>query len=347
LNIPNHTILAIESSCDDTGVAVIKGNQVLSNLVANQEVHSRFGGVVPELASRAHQSNIIPTLSLALKDANVNIKDIDAVAYTNGPGLSGSLLVGSSFAKSWAWANDIPTITVNHMRAHILAHFLDDSPSPNFPFLCLTVSGGHTQIVRVDSPSEMEVIGTTLDDAAGEAFDKVAKLIGLPYPGGPLIDKYSKLGDCKRFIFNKSNVFKLNLSFSGFKTQVLRFLQKNLQENPDFFIDANKQNLYDFCASVQHTIISMLMDKLVLAVQQTRIDEIAIAGGVSANSGLRNALEAKAKSDDWNIYIPQLRYCTDNAAMVGIVGVFDFEDERFGNLKDVPSPRLPDLRHSV
>jgi len=193
----------------------------------------------------------------------------------------------------------------------------------------------------------MEVIGTTLDDAAGEAFDKVAKLVGLPYPGGPMIDKYSKLGYCRRFIFNKSNVFDLNLSFSGLKTQVLRFLQKNLQETPDFFIDANKQNLYDFCASVQHTIISMLMDKLVLAVQQTRIDEIAIAGGVSANSGLRNALEAKAKSDDWNIYIPPLRYCTDNAAMVGIVGVFDFEDERFGNLNEVPSPRLPDLRHSV
>ena len=347
MEIPQHIVLAIESSCDDTGVAVLRGNEVLSNLVANQKVHSRFGGVVPELASRAHQSNIIPTVTLALEDAGVSPNDIDAVAYTNGPGLSGSLLVGASFAKSWAWANGIPTIPIHHMRAHILAHFIHDTESPSFPFLCLTVSGGHTQIVRVDSPSEMEVIGSTLDDAAGEAFDKVAKLIGLPYPGGPLIDKYSKLGDCNRFVFNRSKVDGLNLSFSGFKTQVLRFLQKTLSENKDFFNEGNEQNLYDFCASVQHTIIEMLMDKLSQASSETGIDQIAIAGGVSANSGLRKALEKMAQSDGWKIYIPPLRYCTDNAAMVGMVGVFDFADKKFGKLSDVPSPRLPDLRQSV
>lgn len=347
MNIPNHLILAIESSCDDTGVSVVRGNTVLSNLVSNQKVHSRFGGVVPELASRAHQSNIVPTISLALEDAGVTSKEIQAVAYTNGPGLSGSLLVGASFAKSWAWSMGIPTVPVNHMRAHILAHFLDDTKSPSFPFLCLTVSGGHTQIVRVDSPSEMEVIGSTLDDAAGEAFDKVAKLIGLPYPGGPLIDKYSTNGDRNRFKFNKSKVDRLNLSFSGFKTQVLRFLQKTMAIDSEFFSEENKSNLFDFCASIQHTIISMLMEKLELASEQTGIKEIAIAGGVSANSGLRKALEEKAKSDAWNVYVPPLKYCTDNAAMVAMVGVFDFEEKRFGKLSDVPSPRLPDLRQSV
>ena len=347
MKISNNIILAIESSCDDTGVAVVKGHEVLSNLVANQNVHSRYGGVVPELASRAHQSNIVPTITLALEDAGVGKDEIDAVAYTNGPGLSGSLLVGSSFAKSWAWANDIPTIPVHHMRAHILAHFLDDTPSPSFPFLCLTVSGGHTQIVKVDSPSEMVVIGSTVDDAAGEAFDKVAKLIGLPYPGGPLIDKYSKFGNCNRFVFNNSKVDGLNLSFSGFKTQILRFLQKQLVQTPDFFSKENEQNLYDFCASVQHTIISMLMEKLKSAVSETGIKEIAIAGGVSANSGLRNSLELMSKTDGWITYIPPLKYCTDNAAMVGMVGVFDFDDQRFGSHSDVPSPRLPDLRNTV
>ena len=347
MNIPNHTILAIESSCDDTGVAIVRGNEVLSNLVANQEVHSRYGGVVPELASRAHQSNIVPAVSLAIKDSGINIDDIDAVAYTNGPGLSGSLLVGSSFAKSWAWARNIPTIPVHHMRAHILAHFLDDTPEPKFPFLCLTVSGGHTQIVNVSSPYEMEVIGSTLDDAAGEAFDKVAKLIGLPYPGGPLIDKFSRKGDKIRFEFNHSKVDGLNMSFSGFKTQVLRFLQKQLSQEPDFFNQENEQNLYDFCSSVQNTIIQMLIEKMELAVNQTKIKEIAIAGGVSANSGLREALETKAKTDGWNVYIPPIKYCTDNAAMVAIIGVFDFDEKRIGNLNDVPSPRLPDLRYAV
>lgn len=349
MQTPDYIILAIESSCDDTGVAIVKGSKVLSNLVANQKVHSRFGGVVPELASRAHQSNLIPTITLAVEDAGISFSDIDAIAYTNGPGLSGSLLVGASFAKSFAWSLDLPTIPVHHMRAHILAHFLasdsGEENHPEFPFLCLTVSGGHTQIVRVDSPSEMEVIGSTLDDAAGEAFDKVAKLIGLPYPGGPLIDKYSKLGDANRFVFNQSKVDGLNLSFSGFKTQVLRFLQQTINSDPDFFSEENKQNLFDFCASVQSTIISMLMSKLELAVSKSGITEIAIAGGVSANYGLRNALELKSQSDSWNVFIPPLKYCTDNAAMVAMVGVFDFSEKRFGSLKDVPSPRLPDLRN--
>jgi N6-L-threonylcarbamoyladenine synthase len=347
LKTPTHTILAIESSCDDTGVSVVRGRAVLSNLIATQEVHSRYGGVVPELASRAHASNIIPTIELAIKDSGVGINDIDAVAYTIGPGLSGSLLVGSSFAKSWAWAQEIPTIPVHHMRAHVLAHFLGSDVTPSFPFLCLTVSGGHTQIVRVDSPYKMEVLGSTLDDAAGEAFDKVAKLIGLPYPGGPLIDKYSLNGDCNRFFFNPSKVDGLNLSFSGFKTQVLRFLQKTLQETPDFFSTNDKQNLYDFCASVQYTIISMLMVKLEKAASQEGIAEIAIAGGVSANSGLREALKKRRNSSGWNVFIPPLSFCTDNAAMVGMVGVFDFAQEKFGKLSDTPSPRLPNLCDTV
>ena len=338
-----HIILAIESSCDDTGVAVLKGNEVLSNLVANQDVHSRYGGVVPELASRAHQSNIVPTVEMAIRDAGIEVGDIDAVAYTNGPGLSGSLLVGASFAKSWAWASNLPFIPVNHMRAHILAHFIAPSKIPNFPFLCLTVSGGHTQIVRVDSPYEMEVIGSTLDDAAGEAFDKVAKLIGLPYPGGPLVDKNAAKGDSKRFVFSNSNVSDLNYSFSGLKTQVLRFLQKEIPKNPQFFEENSNQNLYDFCASVQGAIIDMLMSKLEKASAQTGITEIAIAGGVSANSGLRNALEKTS----WNVFIPPIKYCTDNAAMVGMVGVFDYDKKRFGKLSDTPSPRLPDIREAI
>jgi N6-L-threonylcarbamoyladenine synthase len=336
MKIPDITILAIESSCDDTGVSVIKGDRVLSNLVANQEVHTRYGGVVPELASRAHLSNITATVDLAIKDAEISPHDIDAVAYTIGPGLSGSLLVGTSFAKSWAWANNLPTVPVHHMRAHILAHFLAPGPSPEFPFLCMTVSGGHTQIVHVHSPSKMDVIGTTLDDAAGEAFDKVAKLIGLPYPGGPLVDKYAELGDPKAFEFTASKVEGLNMSFSGFKTQVLRFLQTHLKADPTFI----ESNLNDFCASVQAAIVGMLMSKLELAVSKTGITQVAIAGGVSANSGLRKALESK---DDWKVFIPPLSYCTDNAAMVGIVGVFDAAEGRFGTLSDTPQPRMPEL----
>ena len=336
MKIPDLTILAIESSCDDTGVSVVKGDIVLSNLVANQEVHTRYGGVVPELASRAHMSNITVTVDLAIKDANISASDIDAVAYTIGPGLSGSLLVGTSFAKSWAWAHNLPTVPVHHMRAHILAHFLAPNPSPEFPFLCLTVSGGHTQIVHVQSPSKMDVIGTTLDDAAGEAFDKVAKLIGLPYPGGPLIDKYAELGNPESFVFKGSKVEGLNLSFSGLKTQVLRFLQERLKSDPKF-IDSN---INDFCASVQATIVGMLMSKLELAVSETGITQVAIAGGVSANSGLRKALGRK---DDWQVFIPPLSYCTDNAAMVGIVGVLDAAEGNFGTLSDIPQPRMPKL----
>ncbi|HIB76709.1 MAG TPA: tRNA (adenosine(37)-N6)-threonylcarbamoyltransferase complex transferase subunit TsaD [Flavobacteriales bacterium] len=344
MKIPEITILAIESSCDDTGVAVIKGNQVLSNLVANQEIHSRYGGVVPELASRAHLSNITPTVDLALKDAGISHDKIDAVAYTIGPGLNGSLLVGTSFAKAWAWANDLPTVPVHHMRAHILAHFLAPNPAPDFPFLCMTVSGGHTQIVHVHSPSKMEVIGTTLDDAAGEAFDKVAKLIGLPYPGGPLIDKYAALGNPDSFSFSGSRVDGLDMSFSGLKTQVLRFLQKNLKSDPNF-ID---NHLNDFCASVQTSIVAMLISKLELAVEKTGITQVAIAGGVSANSGLRKALQEKSEleSEPWIVFIPPLKYCTDNAAMVGMVGVFDAADKKFGTLSDTPKPRMPELTPS-
>ena len=336
MKIPNLTILAIESSCDDTGVSVVKGDTVLSNLVANQEIHTRYGGVVPELASRAHMSNITATVDLAIKDGQISPSDIDAVAYTIGPGLSGSLLVGTSFAKSWAWAHDLPTVPVHHMRAHILAHFLAPSPSPDFPFLCLTVSGGHTQIVHVHSISDMEVIGTTVDDAAGEAFDKVAKLIGLPYPGGPLVDKYAQLGDPEAFVFKGSKVDGLNMSFSGLKTQVLRFLQARLKSDPQFM----ESHLHDFCASVQATIVGMLMSKLALAVAETGITQVAIAGGVSANTGLRKAL---GQREGWQVFIPPLSYCTDNAAMVGIVGVLDAAEGRFGTLRDTPQPRMPQL----
>lgn len=341
MDISKLTVLAIESSCDDTGVAVLRGNEVLSNLVANQEIHARFGGVVPELASRAHLSNITPTVGLAIEDAGISPEDIDAVAYTIGPGLNGSLLVGASFAKAWAWARDIPTVPVHHMRAHILAHFISPGPSPEFPFLCLTVSGGHTQIVHVHSPSKMEVIGTTLDDAAGEAFDKIAKLIGFSYPGGPMIDKYASLGNPKSFSFSKSKVDGLDMSFSGLKTQVLRFLQFQLSQDKSF-ID---NNLHDFCASVQTSIINMLISKLELAVKMTRIKQVAIAGGVSANSGLRMALSDKASllEDPWKVFIPPIGYCTDNAAMVGIVGVFDAKNNKFGTLSDTPQPRMPDL----
>ncbi|PCJ82238.1 MAG: tRNA (adenosine(37)-N6)-threonylcarbamoyltransferase complex transferase subunit TsaD [Bacteroidetes bacterium] len=341
MKIPEITILAIESSCDDTGVAVIQGNQVLSNLVANQDIHSRYGGVVPELASRAHLSNITPTVDLALKDAGISHHTIDAVAYTIGPGLNGSLLVGASFAKAWAWANELPTVPVHHMRAHILAHFLAPNDQPDFPFICMTVSGGHTQIVHVHSPFMMDVIGSTLDDAAGEAFDKVAKLIGLPYPGGPLIDKYAALGNPDAFCFSGSKVNGLDMSFSGLKTQVLRFLQKNLKSNPNF-ID---QNLNDFCASVQKSIVSMLISKLESAVEKTGITQVAIAGGVSANSGLRKALKIKSELEDgaWRVFIPPMQYCTDNAAMIGMAGVFDAKECKFGTLYDTPSPRMPEF----
>ena len=320
MEIPQYTVLAIESSCDDTGVAVLRGNEVLSNLVANQKVHSRFGGVVPELASRAHQSNIIPTVTLAIEDAGINPNNIDAVAYTNGPGLNGSLLVGASFAKSWAWANGIPTIPIHHMRAHILAHFIHDTESPSFPFLCLTVSGGHTQIVRVDSPSEMEVIGSTLDDAAGEAFDKGARILGLGYPGGPEIEKYAKGGNPKKIHFPRSLLTKdsLEFSFSGLKTSLLYFM--------DEFKENSKINKHDVVASYQQAIIETLVEKVKRALNQTRTQTCVIAGGVAANKSLRKSLSSSLSGK--KIIYPDLSFCTDNAAMISYLGEIKFRKNK-------------------
>ena len=328
-------ILAFESSCDDTGVSVIQGNKVLANTVANQAVHEKFGGVVPELASRAHVQNIVPALDSALQESGIDVEAIDAVAYTLGPGLMGSLHVGSAFAKSWAWSHSIPMIPVNHMQAHILAHFLAPGPYPTFPFLCLTVSGGHTQLVHVNSVLDMKVLGTTRDDAAGEAFDKVAKLMGLPYPGGPVLDRMAAEGDAAAFAFTKPNVAGLDMSFSGLKTQIWQFLQRATQEDSTFI--ARHQN--DIAASVQKTILDVLIEKLEAAAVQTGIKRIAIAGGVSANSGLRARLAAKQESDQWEVFIPPLSYCTDNAAMVAMAGSLMLEAGSAGKLSDEPQPR--------
>lgn len=318
-------ILAIESSCDDTSAAILKGNKVLSNIVATQEIHKEFGGVVPELASRAHQKNIIPVVDAAFKKAGLNKADIDGVAFTNGPGLLGSLLVGVSFAKSFSMALGVPLIEVNHMEAHILAHLIQDgSPTPEFPFLCLTVSGGHTQLVVVNSSFEMEVIGETIDDAAGEAFDKIAKIIGLPYPGGPLVDKYAKLGNPNAFYFPHPKVGELEFSFSGLKTAVLYFLQKEVKKNPDFV----EERLNDICASVQKTILDILFKKIDNAVMVTGIKRIAIAGGVSANSELRSRLESQ-RSKGRDVFVPAFEYCTDNAAMIGVAGYHKYIAEIF------------------
>ncbi|MBK9792635.1 MAG: tRNA (adenosine(37)-N6)-threonylcarbamoyltransferase complex transferase subunit TsaD [Sphingobacteriales bacterium] len=311
--MPEIVILAIESSCDDTSAAVCVDGKVLSNLTANQKVHELYGGVVPELASREHTKNIIPVVAEALKKAGVSKKDINAVAFTRGPGLMGSLLVGGIFAKSYAQAQQIPLIDVNHMQAHVLAHFIDD-PKPKFPFLCLTVSGGHTQIVLVKDYLDMEVIGTTIDDAAGEAFDKTAKILNLPYPGGPLIDKYAQLGNPNAYKFSEPQIERLDFSFSGLKTNILYFLQKEIKNNPAF-VD---ENMHDICASVQQTIISILMKKIKKAAEETGISEIAIAGGVSANSELRKQLKAFGEKYKWNTYIPDFQYCTDNAGMIAI-----------------------------
>ena len=328
-------ILAFESSCDDTGVSVIQGNKVLANTVANQAVHEKFGGVVPELASRAHVQNIVPALDSALPESGIDVEAIDAVAYTLGPGLMGSLHVGSAFAKSWAWSHSIPMIPVNHMQAHILAHFLAPGPYPTFPFLCMTVSGGHTQLVHVNSVLDMKVLGTTRDDAAGEAFDKVAKLMGLPYPGGPVLDRMAAEGDAAAFAFTKPNVAGLDMSFSGLKTQIWQFLQRATQEDSTFI--ARHQN--DIAASVQKTILDVLIEKLEAAAVQTGIKRIAIAGGVSANSGLRARLAAKQESDHWEVFIPPLSYCTDNAAMVAMAGSLMLEAGSAGKLSDEPQPR--------
>lgn len=326
----NIYILAIESSCDDTAAAVLQNDKLLSNIVATQEVHQKYGGVVPELASRAHQQNIVPVIHQAIAEANIDKKDVSAIAFTKGPGLMGSLLVGTSFAKSLAMGLNIPLIEVNHMQAHILAHFIGEEnfSKPNFPFLALTISGGHTQIVKVSQFFEMEVIGQTIDDAVGEAFDKSAKILGFPYPGGPLIDKYSKTGNPKAFKFTKPKVDGLDFSFSGFKTAVLYFVQKQLKENPDFI----EQNRDDICASIQYTIVEILMDKLKKAVKQTGIKEIAIGGGVSANSGIRKALMDAEKKYGWKTYVPKFEYTTDNAAMIGIVGYYKYLKGEFTDL---------------
>ena len=314
-------ILGIESSCDDTSAAILQGKRILSNIVANQEIHQQYGGVVPELASRAHQQNIIPVVDTAIKHAKIKKEDIDAIAFTKGPGLLGSLLVGSSFAKSFALGMNIPLISVNHMQAHILAHFIDSGKKMlEFPFLCLTVSGGHTQIVMVESYIKMKVIGTTLDDAAGEAFDKSAKVLGLTYPGGPLIDKYAKNGNPDTFTFSKPRIKDLDFSFSGLKTSILYKIQNMMQKNPKF-ID---ENLEDLCASIQHSIVSILFKKLEKAIEQTGITEIAISGGVSANSYLRSELQKLADKKNYNLYIPKFEYCTDNAAMIAIASYFKY-----------------------
>ena len=321
-------ILGIESSCDDTSAAVVKEAKILSNIIANQEIHKSYGGVVPELASRAHQQNIVPVVNEALKIANIKKEELDAIAFTRGPGLLGSLLVGTSFAKSLSLALNIPLIDVNHMQGHVMAHFIDEGKKmPTFPFLCLTVSGGHTQIVLVKGYFDMEVIGETLDDAAGEAFDKSAKILGLEYPGGPLIDKYAKKGNPEAFKFTKPRVGDLEFSFSGLKSNILQVIQRESKKNPDFI----KDNLYDLCASIQHTIISILLEKIDNAVKKTGITQIAIAGGVSANSGLRNAILERENTHKWSVFIPKFEYCTDNAAMIAISGYYKFQDEQFAN----------------
>lgn len=328
-------ILAIESSCDETAAAILHNGNILANVVAAQSVHQKYGGVVPELASRAHQQNIVPVVDVALKDAGISKEMLTAVAFTRGPGLLGSLLVGVTFAKSLALSLNIPLIEVNHMDAHVLAHFIDE-PKPQFPFLCLTVSGGHTQILKVESPLKMELLGQTQDDAAGEAFDKAAKILGLPYPGGPLIDKYAKEGNPKRFKFPTGKVGELDFSFSGFKTSVLYFVRDNTAENSDFI----KDNLNDICASVQHTIVSDLMAKLTLAAEKTGIKQVAIAGGVSANSCLRKSLQEKGIEKGWETFIPKFEYCTDNAAMIAIAGYFKFLEKQFTEQNITPFTRL-------
>lgn len=332
-------ILAIESSCDETSASVICNGKVLNNIIASQTVHQKYGGVVPELASRAHQLNIVITVDQALEQANINKKDLDAIAFTQGPGLMGSLLVGASFAKGMALGLGIPLIALNHMEAHVLAHFIDD-PKPSFPFLCLTVSGGHTQIVLVNDYFDMSVIGQTQDDAVGEAYDKAAKLLGLPYPGGPLIDKYAADGNPASFKFPDTVMPGLDFSFSGIKTAFLYFLRDKMAADPDFI----KKNLHDICASLQHHLIGMLLSRLAEASKKTGIREVAIAGGVSANSLLRVNLKKLAAEKNWNIYIPAFEYCTDNAGMVAIAGHFKFLRREFADLSVVPLARMP-IRH--
>lgn len=334
----NIYILGIESSCDDTSASVLRNDEVLSNVIANQSIHTEYGGVVPELASRAHQQNIVPVIDSALKKANIPKENLNAIAFTRGPGLMGSLLVGTSFAKSLALGLNIPLIDVNHMQAHILAHFIsnDGSSAPPFPFLALTISGGHTQIVRVNNYFDMEVLGETIDDAVGEAYDKSGKLLGMGYPAGPEIDKLAQSGNPKAFKFTKPRVEGLNFSFSGLKTAILYFVQRESKSNPNFV----KENLNDICASIQYTIVGILMDKLKMASSQTDIKHIAIGGGVSANSDIRRALKSGETKFGWTTYIPKFEYTTDNAAMIGIVGYLKYLEQDFTDFNVMASARL-------
>ena len=334
----NTYILGIESSCDDTSAAVICNGRVLSNIVANQEIHAKYGGVVPELASRAHQQHIVPVVQQAIEQAGITKEDLHAISFTRGPGLMGSLLVGTSFAKSLALGLDIPLIDVNHMQGHILAHFIkeENTEIPPFPFVCLTISGGHTQIVRVTDYFTFEVLGETIDDAVGEAFDKSAKILGLPYPGGPLVDKYAQLGNPKRFSFTKPKVGDLDFSFSGLKTGILYFIQRNLKENPKFI----EENLYDICASIQHTIVEILIEKLKNTVKKTGIKHVAIAGGVSANSEIRKRLQLANKHWGWTTYIPKFEYTTDNAAMIAITGYLKYKERKYADISVKAEARL-------
>lgn len=329
-------ILAIESSCDETSAAVITNGKVLNNIIASQTVHQKYGGVVPELASRAHQQNIVMVVKEAMERSGVGVTDLDAIGFTRGPGLIGSLMVGVSFAKGMALGLNIPLIEVNHMQAHVLAHFIEP-PVPKFPFLCLTVSGGHTQIVLVRDHLDMEVIGQTQDDAVGEAFDKAAKIMDMPYPGGPLIDRYARTGDARAFRFPETSMPGLDFSFSGIKTAFLYFIRDEKKKNPDFVT----QNLADICASLQHTLVSMLLSKLVQASAQTGIREIAIAGGVSANTGLRTQLQQLAAEKQWNVFIPAFEYCTDNAAMIAMAAHFKYLRKDFTDLSVTPLARMP------
>ena len=340
----NITILGIESSCDDTSAAVLRDNTLLANVIASQNVHIKYGGVIPELASRAHQQNIIPVVDTALKEAGVTADEIDAIAFTCGPGLVGSLLVGVSFAKGLAISHNIPLVEINHLQGHILSHFIDlpdrQLPHPDFPFLCLLVSGGHTQIVRMDSPLEMEIIGTTIDDAAGEAFDKCAKVMGLPYPGGPVIDRLAKEGNPKAFRFARPHVDGYDFSFSGLKTSFLYTLRDEVAGDPDF-IEKHKA---DLCASLQHTIIRILLDKLVRAAKDTGIRDIAIAGGVSANSGLREAIVAEGTKRRWRTFLPEFKFTTDNAAMIAMAGYYRYRNGEFSSLEVSPVARIDGFR---
>lgn len=332
-------ILAIETSCDDTSVSIIKDRKILSNIVANQAVHEKYGGVVPELASRAHMQNMVPVLQEALAEANLPLEEIDAIAYTKGPGLMGSLLVGSSIAQGLAFALEKPLIGVHHMQGHILAHFIEDERvknSPEFPFICLTISGGHTQLIQVNAVDDMHILGETIDDAVGEAFDKTARYLDLPYPGGPVIDRLAKKGNPRFMKFTKPKVGALEFSFSGLKTNIIQNIEKEVKKDPNFV----KKHLEDICASVQFTIVGILLEKLHTAVKETGINRIAIAGGVSANSAIRKELLKREKTADWDVFIPSFEYCTDNAGMIAITAHFQYLKQDFVEYKTGAKARL-------